>query len=117
MGELVEVRVPDIGDFDDVPVIEVLVSPGDAVVAEDPLITLESDKASMDVPSPVAGTVAELKVAVGDAVSQGSLIVVLDAGAVAAAPQTPPPAPSTAGEEQVDVVVLGAGPGGYTAAF
>jgi dihydrolipoamide dehydrogenase len=117
MGELVEIRVPDIGDFEDVPIIEVLVSSGDTVAPEDPLITLESDKASMDVPSPVAGTVAEVKVAVGDTVSRDSLIVMLDAEGVAAAAQAPPSAPSTAGEEQVDVVVLGAGPGGYTAAF
>jgi dihydrolipoamide dehydrogenase len=127
MGELVEIRVPDIGDFEDVPIIEVLVSSGDTVAAEDPLITLESDKASMDVPAPVAGTVAELKVAVGDTVSRDSLILMLDAGTVAtapeapvsAAPQTPAPAaaPSAAGGDEVDVVVLGAGPGGYTAAF
>jgi dihydrolipoamide dehydrogenase len=119
MGELVEIRVPDIGDFSEVPVIEVLVSPGDAVAAEDPLITLESDKASMDVPSPAAGTVAELKLAVGDSVSQGSLILTLDAnaGAVATEPEAPAAAPAAASEDEVDVVVLGAGPGGYTAAF
>jgi dihydrolipoamide dehydrogenase len=119
MGELVEIRVPDIGDFSEVPVIEVLVSPGDAVAAEDPLITLESDKASMDVPSPSAGTVAELKLAVGDSVSQGSLILTLDAnaGAVATEPEAPAAAPAAASEDEVDVVVLGAGPGGYTAAF
>jgi dihydrolipoamide dehydrogenase len=119
MGELVEIRVPDIGDFSEVPVIEVMVAPGDDVAAEDPLITLESDKASMDVPSPTAGTVAELKVAVGDAVSQGSVILVLDAGAVAVAPEPEAPAAESAAasEDEVDVVVLGAGPGGYTAAF
>jgi dihydrolipoamide dehydrogenase len=119
VGELVEIRVPDIGDFSEVPVIEVMVAPGDDVAAEDPLITLESDKASMDVPSPTAGTVAELKVAVGDAVSQGSVILVLDAGAVAVAPEPEAPAaePAAASEDEVDVVVLGAGPGGYTAAF
>jgi dihydrolipoamide dehydrogenase len=119
MGELVEIRVPDIGDFSEVPVIEVLVSPGDAVAAEDPLITLESDKASMDVPSPAAGTVAELKLAVGDSVSQGSLILTLDANASAAAtePEAPAAAPAAASEDEVDVVVLGSGPGGYTAAF
>jgi dihydrolipoamide dehydrogenase len=124
VGELVEIRVPDIGDFSDVPVIEVLVSPGDAVAAEDPLITLESDKASMDVPSPSAGTVSELKLAVGDSVSEGSLILVLDAAAAEAtapssapAAEAPTPAPSAASEDEIDVVVLGAGPGGYTAAF
>jgi dihydrolipoamide dehydrogenase len=130
MAELVEIRVPDIGDFEDVPVIEVLVSSGDTVAPEDPLITLESDKASMDVPSPVAGKVAELKVSVGDTVSRDSLILMLDAGTAAtvqapanavpqapapAAPQAPPAA--AAGGDEVDVVVLGAGPGGYTAAF
>src|SRR4051794_6239691 len=66
----IEVRVPDIGDFTDVPVIEVMVSPGDTVAEEDPIVTLESDKATMDVPSPVAGTVRELRVAVGDTVSE-----------------------------------------------
>jgi dihydrolipoamide dehydrogenase len=123
VSELVEIRVPDIGDFEDVPVIEVLVASGDTVATEDPLITLESDKASMDVPSPVAGTVAEVKVAVGDTVSRGSLIFVVDAKAVdgkavEAAPQAPPPQPpSESGGEAVDLLVLGAGPGGYTAAF
>jgi dihydrolipoamide dehydrogenase len=138
MGELVEIRVPDIGDFDDVPVIEVLVAAGDTVAAEDPLITLESDKASMDVPSPAAGKIAELRVAVGDTVSRDSLILMLDAGpatapqapapaapqaAAPAAPPAPAPAapqttaPSAADGDEVDVVVLGAGPGGYTAAF
>ena len=79
MANLVEVKVPDIGDFKDVPVIEVLVKPGDAVKAEDALITLESDKATMDVPSPGAGVVAEIKVKVGDKLSEGSLILMLDA--------------------------------------
>ncbi len=72
MANTIEVKVPDIGDFKDVPVIEVLVKPGDAVKAEDSLVTLESDKATMDVPSPVAGVVKELKVKVGDKVSEGS---------------------------------------------
>ena len=66
-----EIRVPDIGDFTDVPIIEILVDPGDTVAAEDPLLTLESDKATLDVPSPVAGTIASLAVAVGDTVSRG----------------------------------------------
>jgi pyruvate dehydrogenase E2 component (dihydrolipoamide acetyltransferase) len=85
----VEIKVPDIGDFQDVPIIEVFVKPGDAVKAEDPLIALESDKATMDVPSPAAGTVKDLKVKVGDRVSQGKVILVLDAagdGKGAAAP-------------------------------
>ena len=67
----VEIQVPDIGDFSDVPVIEIHVSPGDVVAVDDSLITLESDKATMDVPSPTAGTVSELRVAVGDSVSAG----------------------------------------------
>src|SRR5205085_4043088 len=83
----VEIKVPDIGDFKDVPIIEVFVKPGDAVKAEDPLIALESDKATMDVPSPSAGTVKDLKVKVGDRVSQGKVILVLDAaGDAKAAP-------------------------------
>ena len=68
----VKVAVPDIGDFTDVPVIEILVSPGDEVAVEDPLVTLESDKATMDVPAPVAGTVKEIAISVGDRVSKGS---------------------------------------------
>ena len=86
----IEVKVPDIGDFTDIPVIEIFVKPGDAVKAEDSLVTLESDKATMDVPSPVAGVVRELKVKLGDKVAEGSLIVVLDAGAVAPAPVAAP---------------------------
>jgi len=74
-----EIKVPDIGDFTDVPIIQVFVKPGDAVKPEDPLIALESDKATMDVPSPAAGTVKELKIKVGDRVSQGKVILVLDA--------------------------------------
>ncbi|HEV3241638.1 MAG TPA: biotin/lipoyl-containing protein, partial [Casimicrobiaceae bacterium] len=71
----IEVKVPDIGDFKDVPVIEVLVKPGDTVKAEDSLVTLESDKATMDVPAPAAGTVVALKVKVGDKVSEGSALL------------------------------------------
>jgi len=78
MSDLVEVKVPDIGDFKNIPVIEVLVQPGDAVGAEDSLITLESDKATLEVPSPVAGTVKEVKVRVGDKVSEGSLVLMLE---------------------------------------
>src|SRR3954468_6331381 len=89
-----EVKVPDIGDFTDIPVIEVLVKPGDKVAAEDSLITLESDKATMDVPAPAAGVVRELRVKVGDKVSQGSPILVLDSGTAegAAAPRAEAPA-------------------------
>ncbi len=130
-----DVKVPDIGDFTDVPVVTVLVAVGDTVAAEDPLIELESDKATLEVPSPAAGVIKEIKVSEGDKVSQGSLIVVMegDAGAegieppAPAAAQTPAPAapaPMAAtgtatgpGDMHADVVVLGSGPGGYTAAF
>ena len=80
--DVVEVKVPDIGDFDDVPVIEVHVAPGDTIAPEDPLVTLESDKATMDVPSPLEGVVQELKVAVGDAVSEGTVILVAAPGGI-----------------------------------
>src|SRR5258706_13058163 len=99
----IEVKVPDIGDFKDVPVIEVFVKPGDVMKAEDSLVTLESDKATMDVPAPSAGTVKELKVKVGDKVSEGSVILTLETTASAAAggaasaktetPAAAPPAP------------------------
>jgi pyruvate dehydrogenase E2 component (dihydrolipoamide acetyltransferase) len=101
----IEVKVPDIGDFTDVPVIEVFVKPGDTVAAEDSLVTLESDKATMDVPSPAAGKVKDVRVKLGDKVSEGSLIVVLEsdsageakpAAAGTAAPPKPPPAPTAA---------------------
>jgi dihydrolipoamide dehydrogenase len=85
VSQLIEVKVPDIGDFKDVPVIEVLVKPGDAVAAEDSLVTLESDKATMDVPSPAAGVVKELKVKLGDKVSEGNIILTLEAAGDAAA--------------------------------
>jgi len=145
MSSLVEIRVPDIGDFKNVPVIEVLVKPGDAVSKEDPLITLESDKATMDVPAPQAGVVKEIRVKTGDKVSEGSPILMLEARDEAASPPpaakapsapapaakaiaearpvTPPgPAPVTPyagakGDIHAEVLVLGAGPGGYTAAF
>ena len=80
MAEVKEVAVPDIGDFDEVPVIEVLVSPGDTVAEEDPLVTLESDKATMDVPAPFAGVVQDLKVNVGDKVSQGTALLLIEVG-------------------------------------
>jgi dihydrolipoamide dehydrogenase len=124
----IEIRVPDIGDFKNVPVIEVLVKPGDVVKVDDPLVTLESDKASMDVPSPSAGTVQEIKVKAGDKVSEGSVIVLMAvAGAAesaakpapAAAPIAAPAAKAASGKADLhaEVLVLGAGPGGYTAAF
>ena len=135
MSETVEVKVPDIGDFGKVEVIEVLVSPGDTVQAEDSLITLESDKASMEIPSPQSGVVQEVLVKVGDKVSEGDPILRLtladgDTATAATSPpaptvDTPPseaaPAPAAPAVGQADrraeVVVLGAGPGGYTAAF
>ncbi|KND57265.1 Dihydrolipoamide acetyltransferase component of pyruvate dehydrogenase complex [Candidatus Paraburkholderia schumanniana] len=92
-GGAVEVKVPDIGDFKDIPIIEIAVKVGDKVEKEQSLVTLESDKATMDVPSPASGTVKELKVKVGDTVSEGSLILVLEAGAGTAAP-APAPAPA-----------------------
>ena len=130
---VIEVRVPDIGDFKDVPIIEVAVRPGDRVKPEDPLITLESDKASMEVPSPSAGSVKDLSVKVGDKVSEGSLILTLETGVLGAAPAGPTtgrgaqaaapiPAPfaarhAGAADVECDMVVLGAGPGGYSGAF
>jgi len=110
-----EVRVPDIGDFTDVPVIEILVEVGQEVAEEDPLVTLESDKATMDVPAPAAGVVRELKVAIGDKVSEGSPILTLETVTSDGGP--PPAAEPEGGERDAQVVVLGGGPGGYTAAF
>ncbi|WP_197324062.1 dihydrolipoyllysine-residue acetyltransferase, partial [Ralstonia solanacearum] len=95
-GGTIEVKVPDIGDYKDVPVIEISVKVGDKVEAEQSLITLESDKATMDVPSPAAGTVKDIRVKVGDAVSEGTLIVVLEGAGAAAAAAAPAPAPAQA---------------------
>ncbi len=147
MPKLIEVKVPAIGDFKNIPVIEVLVKPGDTVQPEDSLVTLESDKATLDVPAPVAGVVKELKAKVGDKVSQGSLILMLEvaetstvASAATQPAATPAPAkpastaaapvtstsngaPATVSVSNIkadihtEVLVLGAGPGGYTAAF
>ena len=153
---IVEVKVPDIGDFNDVPVIEVLVKPGDTVKAEDSLVTLESDKATMDVPSPSAGVVKAVTVKVGDKVSQGTALLTLDSGAAASPPAktaapsasaqpSPPgaasapaaapaakaaapaagvaaPGPAAAtysgrADVECEMLVLGSGPGGYSAAF
>src|SRR5258708_37744867 len=86
MGNMVEIKVPDIGDFKDVEIIELLVAPGDRVAPEQSLITVESDKASMEIPSPMAGIVRELRVKLGDKGSQGSPILELEAAASAAAP-------------------------------
>jgi dihydrolipoamide dehydrogenase len=156
MPPAIEVKVPDIGDFKDLPIIDILVKPGDTVAPEDPLVSLESDKATMDVPSPVAGVVREVVVKLGDKVSEGSLILLLEETAAAtatatslapapakptaptAAPAAAPAAASTAGaatagavtaapaaaatftgkaDLDCDILVLGAGPGGYSAAF
>ena len=121
-----DVTVPDIGDFKDVEVIEVLVKPGDTVAKEQSLITLESDKATMEIPSPGAGVVKELRLKVGDKVSEGSPILVLEAKEKAPearqektpeSPRAAPPAPAAGADIECDVLVLGAGPGGYSAAF
>ena len=123
--ELLSVTVPDIGDFSDVPVVSILVSPGDVVSAEDPLIELESDKATMEVPSPAGGTVVDIMVKEGDSVSEGSVILTLSTGQAmvqeSAAPVPPAPASRPTapmvGDIHAEVLVLGSGPGGYTAAF
>ncbi len=94
MSNVIEVKVPDIGEFKDVPVIEVLVQAGDSVKAEDSLVTLESDKATMEVPAPAAGTVRELKVKVGDKVSEGSLVLVLETADQGDAPRSAAAAPA-----------------------
>jgi dihydrolipoamide dehydrogenase len=125
-----EIQVPDIGDFNDIPVVSVLVSVGDTVAAEDPLIELESDKATMEVPAPEGGTIKEIKVAEGDKVSMGTVIMVFEGAGAEEAPkraeEAPAPAPTQvvatgtargAGDIHAEVVVLGSGPGGYTAAF
>ena len=130
---MIDVRVPDIGDFKDVPVIEVLVKVGDEIAAEAPLITLESDKATMEVPSPAAGIVREIVVKAGDKVSQGSLIARLEEKEARPEPTAQQPAPTAqqpapperphreeargSGDFDCDVLVLGSGPGGYAAAF
>ena len=129
MSDVVDVRVPDIGDFKDVEIVDVLVSVGDTVTPEDPLITLETDKAAMDVPSPVAGRIEALNIKTGDRVSAGDVIlsVAADAQPTAAEgdqdPSAVPAATTVDSGEMTDadietrLVVLGAGVGGYTAAF
>ncbi|MBW9103789.1 dihydrolipoyl dehydrogenase [Paraburkholderia phenoliruptrix] len=140
---LVEVKVPDIGDFKDVDVIEVNIKPGDTIEQEQSLLTLESDKASMEVPSDTAGTVKEVRIKAGDKVSQGTVIALVEtsgeassakeapkaaapapapAPAAAAAPKAAAPAPqagsfSGSADIECDMLVLGSGPGGYSAAF
>ncbi len=140
MAQLIEVKIPDIGDFKDVPIIDLCVKPGDTVKAEDALLTLESDKATIDVPSPVDGILKAFQVKVGDTVSEGTVVAVIEtsesaiasepadrnpaAPAVPADAPTPTPAQSPATEQfsgkadaECDVLVLGGGPGGYSAAF
>jgi dihydrolipoamide dehydrogenase len=138
-----EIKLPDIGDFKDVPIIEIHIKPGQTVAKEEVIFTLESDKATLDVPSPEAGTIGQVLVKVGDKVSQGTLLATLEGAAGAPAPaaseaKAPAPAPAAApapasaakpapapapeaaavkSDIECDVVVLGAGPGGYTAAF
>jgi len=104
MPQTIEIKIPDIGGFDDVPVIEVMVKPGDVVNAEDSILTLESDKATMDVPSPAAGTVKELKVKVGDKVSEGTLVLILDANETAGKPAAPVTAATVAPAKAAPVV-------------
>ena len=115
-----EVKIPDIGDFKNIPVIEINVKIGDMVEVEQTLITLESDKATLDVPAPMAGRVVEIKLAIGDKVSEGSLVAVLESeGAATAAVSTAPMVTVSSGAADVhaELLVIGAGPGGYTAAF
>src|SRR6476620_1038092 len=130
----IEVKVPNIGDFKEVEVIEVMVKPGDTIKVDQSLITVESDKASMEIPASHAGVVKELKVKVGDKVAMGSLVLMLEASDAAAAPATaaapaaaaPAPAAAPAAaiaacpgkvDHECDMLVLGSGPGGYSAAF
>jgi dihydrolipoamide dehydrogenase len=132
MASVVDVKVPDIGDYKDVEVVEVLVKPGDTVAKEQSLISLESDKATMEIPAPEAGIVKEMVVKLGDKVSQGSVILKLESGEAekpvaekpkpatpqAAAPQPATPQPIQAGSSfDCDMLVLGSGPGGYSSAF
>jgi pyruvate/2-oxoglutarate dehydrogenase complex dihydrolipoamide acyltransferase (E2) component len=137
----IEVKVPDIGDFKDIPVIEVFVKPGDTLKKDDSIVTLESDKATMEVPASDTGTVKEVRVKLGDKVSEGTVLLVLETAAAGAQPKTAQPNPEPKAEAKpegkaaglrealsstlasldadihAEVLVLGAGPGGYTAAF
>ena len=136
MTQLIEIKVPDVGDFKEVPVIEILVHPGDNVEKETSLITLETDKATIEIPAPQNGTVKEIKVKIGDTVSEGSIILTLepitdstdsppytkkDTKAEIAPPLASPTSTQSTsiprGDIHADVAILGAGPGGYTAAF
>ena len=142
MSQLIELKVPDIGDFAEVPVIEVFIKPGDVIKVDDALVTLESDKATMDVPASAAGTVKEVLVKLGDKIGEGTIVARIEASSTAEAPATtqapapsaaatpapiaapvasttPTPASSYTGTVDVDcdLLVLGGGPGGYSAAF
>ncbi len=146
MSKLTEVRLPDIGDFDEVEIIEILVSAGDTVAQEDSLITLESDKATMEIPSPAAGVVKEIKISLGDRIAENALILILEvqedsvaksastngsakekksaetpseipAQTQAATPVPVAPANFEKGDKHAELLILGSGPGGYTAAF
>jgi len=133
MSQQIEVKVPDIGDFKDVAVIEVMVRVGETIAVDTGLIMVESDKASMEIPSSRAGVVKELKVKVNDKVSEGSVILIVEAASEATAPKAsvssdakslpPTPAPTVAtsyagkADVECEILVLGAGPGGYSAAF
>ncbi|MFN7857169.1 MAG: FAD-dependent oxidoreductase, partial [Acidovorax sp.] len=140
---IIDIKVPDIGDFAEVAIIEVLVKPGDTIKAEQSLITVESDKASMEIPSSHAGVVKDLKVKLGDKVAEGSVVLTLDVQGASAAAPAPAPAPAASVQKSApalaaqapaainsvassyagsadldcDVLVLGGGPGGYSAAF
>ncbi len=133
MSQIIEVKVPDIGDFAEVPVIELFVKVGDSIKLDDAIVTLESDKATMDVPSPVEGVVKEVLVQLGSKVAEGALLIKVETGAATAAPapQAAAPAPAAAApvaapvagshaggaDIECEMLVLGAGPGGYSAAF
>ena len=133
MSQIIEVKVPDIGDFSDVPVIDLFVKVGDSIKVDDAIATLESDKATMDVPSTVAGTVKDVLVQLGSKVSEGIVLIKVEAGVAGVnteiAPETastaaaaPAPAPVAAShggsaDLECEMLVLGAGPGGYSAAF
>ncbi|MGH8311498.1 MAG: biotin/lipoyl-containing protein, partial [Steroidobacteraceae bacterium] len=130
----VELVVPDLGNFSEVPIVDVLVKPGDVVAVDSPLVTLETDKAAMDVPSTASGTIAEVIVRRGDKVSRGTVLARLDTAAqttkttetarTSAEPSQPSEssrssgsAPEAPADRSTQLLVLGAGPGGYTAAF
>ena len=131
MSQMIEVKVPDIGNFTDVPIIELCVKIGDSVKAEDSLLTLESDKATIDIPSPIDGVVKEFRVKIGDKVSEGTIVAVIEsalataaveqaAPAAVAAPAPVAAAPASNAEKadiECEMLVLGGGPGGYSAAF